>query len=75
MPQIVRNIAQSSIIVMSGPRNRIPVRTGWMTDVMNARTISFIPAATTAPIAFSARNFVPDTRPNGKRIPTQATKR
>ena len=74
-PPTVSSIAQSSLNPNSGPLNREAAMTGSTADVMNASTISLIPAATTAPTAFSARNFVDGRSPKGSRIPMIPAKR
>ena len=46
--------------------------TGSITAMIKASTMSLIPEAMTAPMAFSAKNFVCSRNPNGRKIPTRA---
>jgi hypothetical protein len=75
-PQAVRNIAKSSFSGMSGLENfMLFLRTGSIAERRKLIVMSLIPTATTAPIAFSARNLVLGRTPKGTKIPTSAVMR
>ena len=72
--QTVRKTDQSSLKVISGPAKWMLERTGSMIAVTRPSTMSLTDAETTAPMAFSARNFVGARSPNGRKIPASAAK-